>query len=77
MSELWLLIGYMIFAWGSMYLITGPPLEQWLRKRQPNLDAVALQKWRDRFMLVWAIINLLLIIFWLVNLYPWADFSGV
>ena len=55
---------YMVFALGTMYLITGPPLERWLRRSQPNISSEEVHRRRDWFMFVWAIMNLVILIFW-------------
>jgi hypothetical protein len=67
-AELWedfgLLALYMVFAWGTMYLITGPPLERWLRRSQPEMSLDELQRRRDWLMFLWAIVNLVIVIYW-------------
>ena len=55
---------YMVFALGTMYLITGPPLERWLHRRKPDISPDDLQRRRDRLMFLWAIVNLIILIYW-------------
>jgi hypothetical protein len=55
---------YMVFAWGTMYVIAGPPLERWLRRRRPEIAPDELQRRRDWLMFLWAIVNLILLIIW-------------
>lgn len=59
-----MLLLYCAFALFTMYLITGPPLEHWLRRSRPNLSSDELHRRRDRLMFVWAIVNLIILIFW-------------
>jgi hypothetical protein len=45
-------------------VITGPPFERWLRRRQPNISMNDLYLWRDWLMFLWAIVNLIILIVW-------------
>jgi hypothetical protein len=71
MEQVGLLAVYMVFAWGTMYLIVGPPLERWLQARQPNIMGHDVQRWRDRFVFVWSLVNLIVIASWF---YTFRDF---
>jgi hypothetical protein len=55
---------YCAFALLTVYSITGPPLEQWLRWRQSNITLDDLYRWRDWLMFLWAILNLIILILW-------------
>lgn len=55
---------YCAFALFTMYLITGPPLERWLRRSRPEVSLDELHRWRDWGMFLWAIVNLVVLIFW-------------
>lgn len=61
-EDLEILALYGLFALGTLYLITGSPLERWLRRRQPDISLDDLQRWRDRFVFLWSIINLIILI---------------
>jgi arsenate reductase len=70
-SEFWkdllILILSVSFAWGTMYLIVGPPLERWLQWRRPSVDRHELYRLQDRLVFLWAIVNLIILIFWFVR----------
>lgn len=55
---------YCAFALFTMYLITGPPLERWLRRREPQISLEELGRRRDWLMFLWVIVNLILLIIW-------------
>lgn len=55
---------YCALALFTVYVITGPPLERWLRRRQPNISVNDLYLWRDWLMFLWAIVNLIILIVW-------------
>lgn len=55
---------YCAFALFTMYLITGQPLERWLRRSKPDMSSDELHRRRGWLMFVWAIVNLIILIFW-------------
>jgi hypothetical protein len=70
-SEFWtdllIMVVYVSLAWVTMYLITGPPLERLLQRIRPDSDRHELYRWQDWLMLLWAIVNLIIMIHWFVK----------
>lgn len=61
MTELISAVFFAIVAWAAVYVIAGPPLERYLRKRNPGIYSERIQGARDLLLFLWALIVFALI----------------